>query len=93
MNKYGDKVEVIAINANGDAMDGVQRFVSNLRVTYPVGLEDPSTKTYSALTQNYKGSNPFPVDVVIGKDGVITYIAREYDPDGITAAVEAALAK
>ena len=93
MKKYGDKVEVIAINANGDAMDGVQRFVSNLRVTYPVGLEDPSTKTYSALTQNYKGSNPFPVDVVIGKDGVITYIAREYDPDGITAAVEAALAK
>jgi hypothetical protein len=93
VKKYGDKVEVIAINANGDAMDGVQRFVSNLRVTYPVGLEDPSTQTYSALTQNYKGSNPFPVDVVIGKDGVITYIAREYDPNGITAAVEAALAK
>jgi len=93
VKKYGDKVEVIAINANGDAIDGVQRFVSALHVTYPVGLEDPSTKTYSALTQNYKGSNPFPVDVVIGKDGVITYIAREYDPDGITAAVETALAK
>ena len=93
MKKYGEKVEVIAINANGDAVDGVQRFVSNLHVTYPIGLEDPSTKTYSALTQNYKGSNPFPVDVVIGKDGIITYIAREYDPDGITAAVEAALAK
>jgi peroxiredoxin len=93
VKKYGDRVEVIAINANGDAMDGVQRFVSNLHVTYPVGLEDPSTRTYSALTQNYKGANPFPVDVVIGQDGVITYIAREYDPDGITAAVEAALAK
>jgi peroxiredoxin len=93
VTKYGNKVEVIAINANGDAVDGVQRFVSNLHVTYPVGLEDPSTKTYSALTQNYKGSNPFPVDVVIGKDGIITYIAREYDPDGIAAAVDAALAK
>ena len=93
MKKYGDKVEVIAINANGDPMDGVQRFVSNLHVTYPVGLEDPSTKTYAALVQNYKGSNPFPVDVVIGKDGLITYIAREYDPDGIIAAVEAALVK
>jgi len=93
VKKYGDKVEVIAINANGDAMDGVQRFVSHLPVTYPVGLEDPSTKTYSALTRNYKGSNPFPVDVVIGKDGIITYIAREYDPHGIIAAVEAALAK
>ena len=91
--KYGDKVEVIAIDANGDAMDGVQRFVSNLHVTYAVGLEDPSTRTYAALTQNFKGSNPFPVDVVVGKDGIITYIAREYDPDGMTAAVEAALAK
>ena len=91
--KYGDMVEVIAIDANGDAMDGVQRFVSNLHVTYAVGLEDPSTRTYAALTQNFKGSNPFPVDVVVGKDGIITYIAREYDPDGMTAAVEAALAK
>ena len=80
-------------DANGDAMDGVQSFVANLHVTFPIGLEDPSTKTYAALTQNFKGSNPFPVDVVVDKDGMITYIAREYDPDGITAAVEAALAK
>jgi peroxiredoxin len=93
VRKYGDKVEVIAIDANGDALDGVQRFVSNLHVSYAVGLEDPSTKTYAALTQNYKGSNPFPVDVVVDKDGIITYIAREYDPDGIARAVEAALAK
>lgn len=93
MKKYGDRVDVIAIDANGDALDAVQRFVSNLHVSYGVGLEDPSTKTYAALTQNYKGSNPFPVDVVVDRDGIITYIAREYDPDGIVAAVEAALAK
>jgi hypothetical protein len=93
VRKYGNQIEVIAIDANGDALDGVQRFVSNLHVTFPVGLEDPATKTYAALTQNFKGANPFPVDVVIGKDGNITYVAREYDPDGIAVAVEAALAK
>jgi hypothetical protein len=91
---YGDKgVQVVAIDANGDAMDGVQAFVKNLRTSYPIGLEDTTTQTYEALTKNFKGANPFPVDVVVGKDGKIAYIAREYDPEGILAAVEAELEK
>jgi hypothetical protein len=93
VKKYGDQVLVVAIDANGDSVDGVQRFVSNLHVTMAVGLEDPTTKTYTALTQSYKGANPFPVDVVVGKNGQIAYVAREYDPDGITGAIEAELAK
>jgi hypothetical protein len=28
---------------------------------------------------------------VVGRDGLITYISREYDPEGLLAAVEAAL--
>ena len=93
MKKYGDKIAVVAIDANGDAMDGVQRFVANLHPTFPIGLEDPATKTYSALNQYFKGANPFPVDVVVDRSGKIVYIAREYDPDGISAAIDAALAK
>jgi len=90
---YKDEgVQVVAIDANGDAMDGVQRFVEDLGTTYPIGLEDESTKTYEAFVKNYKGANPFPVDVVVGRDGKIAYISREYDPEGLTAAVEAALA-
>lgn len=92
--KYKDQgVEVVAIDANGDAADGVQEFVKNLGTSYPIGLEDETTKTYEALVENFKGANPFPVDVVVGKDGKIRYIAREYDPEGLTAAVEAALAE
>lgn len=92
--KYQDQgVVVAAIDANGDAPEGVQDFVKNMGLTYNVGLEDESTKTYAAFTEsNFKGANPFPVDIVVGKDGKIVYIAREYDPDGIVAAVEAALA-
>jgi hypothetical protein len=60
-------------------------------VSYPVGLE--VTKNYVSLTQAFQGLNPFPVDVVVGKDRKIAYIAREYDLAGLTAAIEAELAK
>jgi peroxiredoxin len=93
-SKYRDQgVEVVAINANGDSADGVQEFVEHLGTTYPIGLEDTSTKTYEALVENFKGANPFPVDVVVGKDGTIRYIAREYDPEGLEEAVLTALAE
>ena len=91
--KYGDSLAIVAIDANGDAADGVRRFVANLHTTFPIGLEDPSTKTYTALNQNFKGTNPFPVDVVVDRDGKIVYIAREYDPDGIRAAIDALMAE
>ena len=88
MKKYGDKIAVIAIDAHGDSVEGVQNFVANLLTSFPIGLEDPATKTYAALNQQFKGANPFPVDVVVNQEGKITYIAREYDPDAITAAID-----
>lgn len=35
------------------------------------------------INENFKGVNPFPVDVIVDKDGTIVYIAREYDPDAM----------
>jgi hypothetical protein len=89
--KYGDRIVVVAADANGDALDGVQKFVANLHPTFLIGLEDPATQTYAALTRDFRGSNPFPVDVVVDADGKIVYVAREYDPDGIRAAIDALL--
>jgi peroxiredoxin len=91
--KYGGKIEILGLDANGDSMDGAQSYVKNLHLTYPIGLEDPNTKTYAALTAVYKGANPFPVNVIVGRDGKIAYVAREYDPDGVAAALDAELAK
>ncbi len=91
--KYGNDVEIVLLNANGDPIDGVQNYVKNLHISYVLGLEDPTTQTYAKVNENYKGANPFPVDIVVGKDGNIRYIAREYDPDAIEAAVDAELAK
>lgn len=93
MKKYGDQIRVIAIDANGDSLEGVQEFVNHLTVSYPVGLEDTTTPTYKALVEQNKGANPFPVDVVVNRQGVITYIAREYDPAGIIDALDAVLAE
>ncbi|MBI5609117.1 MAG: redoxin family protein [Deltaproteobacteria bacterium] len=92
--KFGDKIEVVKLNANvPDTMDIVQAYVKNLGITYKIGLEDPSTHTFDAIQKNFKGVNPFPDDVVVGKDGVIRYVAREYDPDAIEAEILAALAQ
>lgn len=93
-SKYKDKgLVVAAIDPNGDASDGVTMFTRSSGVTYPIGLEDPDTATYKALVKNYRGLNPYPVDVVIGKDGNVVYVSREYDPATLTAVVEAELAK
>jgi hypothetical protein len=100
--KYKDKgLKLVAIDPGGkggiqgadytDDIGGVQKFVKNLGVEFPVGLED--TTNYLSYAANYKGPNPFPVDIIVGKDGKIAYIAREYDPDAMTAMVEKLLAQ
>lgn len=89
-------VVVVAANfhdaSTEGGMEGVSDYVGRMGNTHPVGLEDVDTPTYTALTTNYKGANPFPVDVVVDREGIITYISREYDPDGLEDAVLAALA-
>jgi hypothetical protein len=100
--KYKDKgLVVVGVNPGGrggtrggastDDVAGVQRYTQNLQVTYPIGLE--MTKNYVPFAAAFKGLNPFPVDVVVGKDGRIAYVSREYDLAGIRAAIERELAK
>jgi hypothetical protein len=43
-------------------------------------MEVPNV-TYSALVTNFEGPNPFPLSAIVGKDGIIRYVAKEYDPD------------
>ena len=93
--KYRDRgLQVVGLNANDttEQIGQVQSYIDELRVTFPIGLEI-SKATYQGITANFKGNNPFPVDVVIGKDGKIAYIAREYDPDALTEVVERLLAE
>ena len=84
---------MISLNAHDttERMGEVDQYADHLRVTFPLGLEQ--TRTYAALTQNFAGLNPFPVDVVVGKDGRIEYIAREYDPEALVQVIEKLLAQ
>jgi Redoxin len=93
-NKYKDQgLEVVALNAHDqlEQIGEVEEFCGALGVSFPVGLEE--TKTYQALTQNFLGTNPFPVDVIVGKDGKIAYVTREYDPLAIAEVIEELLAQ
>jgi hypothetical protein len=74
-----------------DDIGGVQRFTEHLGVTYPVGIEQ--TANYGAFAENYRGANPFPLDVIVDRDGTIAYVAREYDPEALAAVIEELLAR
>jgi hypothetical protein len=72
--------------ASTDDIGGVQRYTEHLGVTYPIGLEE--TANYLKYAQNFRGANPFPIDIIVDRDGTIAYIAREYDPVAMAAVIE-----
>jgi len=74
-----------------DDLAGVGEFTGKMGVTYPVGLEE--TSNYVAFADNYRGANPFPVDIIVDRSGTIRYIAREYDPVAMTDLIERLLAE
>ncbi len=69
----------------------VEDFCDTLGVTYPVGVEE--TDTYQLLRENFDGTNPYPVDVIVDKQGIIRYVAREYDPAAMEAVILELLAE
>ncbi|MEK6609045.1 MAG: hypothetical protein AABZ30_15410 [Myxococcota bacterium] len=102
MNAYADQgLQVVAIDPGGiggirglastDDMAGVQAYAENLGLSYPVGLE--TTAHYTEWAANFTGANPFPVDILVDKAGIIRYVAREYDAPTMRALVEELLAE
>ena len=81
----------LAGHAHVDDIAGVQRFTDKLGVTFPAGLE--TTGSYLRFAENFRGANPFPIDVILDRDGTIAYVAREYDPAAMEAVIERLLAR
>ena len=70
----------------------VQAYVENLDVQLlPIGIE--STSHYTEWTANYTGANPFPIDIIVDKQGIVRYVAREYDAPTMHAVVQELLAE
>lgn len=84
---------VVALDAHDpvEVIGQVQQFTDNLGVTFDIGIEE--SETYTSLVQNFDGLNPFPVDVLIGKDGKIRYVTREYDPYAMDELIQQLLAE
>jgi hypothetical protein len=79
-------------NESTDDMAGVQAYVEHLGVQdLPIGIE--TTSHYTEWTANYTGSNPFPIDIIVDKRGIVRYVAREYDAPTMHAIVQQLLAE
>lgn len=89
-------VVVVGVNPGGlyggDTAAIVEQFVAQTGVTFPVGWD--ANGTYGVFRGGGGASvSPFPLDVVVGRDGVVRYISREYEADELASAIEAALAR
>ena len=103
MTEYlDDGLVAVAVNPGGlggvqgnestDDMAGVQAYVENLDVNLlPIGLEE--TAHYTEWATNFPGANPFPIDIIVDKQGIVRYVAREYDAPTMHTIVQELLAE
>lgn len=79
-------------NESTDDLAGVQAYAEGLDLTaLPIGLE--TTAHYTEWTANYTGANPFPIDIIVDKKGIVRYVAREYDAPTMHTIVQQLLAE
>lgn len=103
VQRYADEgLRAVALNPGGlggirggestDDMAGVQIYAAALGVReLPIGIE--ATSHYTEWTANYTGSNPFPVDIIVDKRGIVRYVAREYDAPTMHTLIQQLLAE
>ena len=81
---------VVGVNQGGlkggDTVEILEQFVGQTGVTFPIGVD--VNQTFERYAANEDGISPFPLDVIIGKDGNIEYLAREFHPDEMTAVID-----
>jgi hypothetical protein len=82
---YGPQgLEVVAMDPDSDdyeSPESVADFKAIHGLTIPVLVQETAvTPTYSTIEGIYDGANPYPVDILVDKQGIIRYVAREYDP-------------
>lgn len=81
---------VIGINSGGlggETQAMIQAFVDQTQVTFPI-VQDPVSFTDWETSTSI---SPFPLDIVVDRNGIIQHVYREYDADTLIAAVVAEL--
>lgn len=66
----------------------VQDYAANLGLSFPIVID--SQGSYNKYVSVSKIA-PFPLDVVVGKDGVVTLVKRDFDIEELVDAIQQAL--
>ena len=85
-------MQALFINA-GEDVDGVLAFVDAADLSSPVLFDTDSDVYKSYDLQGLGGYAPFPLQIVIDREGTITYMAKQYDAVALRAALDAAVAE
>ena len=72
---------------NEDDAERIGIFIEQTGVTFPVVQDFAQVKAYDTGL----AISPFPVDVVVDREGIIRYVSAGYDSDELLAVVESLL--
>jgi len=74
----------------GETTETVRAFIEQTGVTFPIVRGDT---TYSEYANPDGAISPYPLDVIIDREGTIRYLRHEFDGDAMVAQVEQLLAE
>ncbi len=86
----GEELVAWLVNVE-NSFEEAYAFLDTTATTLPC-LLDSDGALYDAYPMD-EGYAPFPLHVVIDREGEIVYLARQYDAEATRAAIEAALAE
>lgn len=83
-----DELQVLLVNTHDD-VDTAYDFLQGVEVSLPTLLEGQAL--YESYPRGYGVYAPYPLQVVIDGEGIIRYIAYQYDAEGVRAAIDEAI--
>lgn len=69
----------------------VEQFVEQTQVTFPIAFDAGSYNSFRS--GGGAGLSPFPLDVIIGPDGRVAYLSREYEPTQMQSVIRSLLSR
>ncbi len=79
---------LVGNGAPGTLDEVVLDFIEQSGVSFPVMYD--ADGTYSEYDRS-EATAPYPLDVIVDPDGVVAYVAAEYDPDAMAAVIDGLL--
>lgn len=78
----------------GDSFEVAWEFADENAVGLPILLDTDETAYRSyTRTEHTDDFAPFPVQVVIDREGVVRYLSFQHDPDAVIATIDALIAE